>query len=268
MPQKREEEFAKRGIDAFHGTARFSRADTVAVDGSTLRARHILIASGARPAPLVFPGAEHLTLSDAFMELERLPKRIVMVGGGYIATEFSHIAARAGTKVSVIQREERMLPHFDPDLVAWLIEKFKDIGIDVRTKITVTAIEPIGNAYRVRAQTPEAEIFIDADLVVHAAGRVPNIDNLDLAVAGVSVEKGRLCLNQYLQSVSNPIVYAAGDAAALGPPLTPVSSRRRQDRCCQYTRRQPSPAQLWRRPQRRFCVATDRGRWPFRSCSA
>jgi glutathione reductase (NADPH) len=224
VPQKREGDFAKSGIDAFHGTARFSGANTVAVDGSTLNARHILIASGARPAPLAFPGAEHLTLSDAFMELERLPKRIVMVGGGYIAAEFSHIAARAGAKVTVIQRGERMLPRFDPDLVGWLMGKFKDIGIDVRTRSTVTAIEPIGNAYRVRAQTPEAEVSFDADLVVHAAGRVPDTDSLDLAAAGVAVENGRLRLNQYLQSVSNPIVYAAGDAAALGPPLTPVSS--------------------------------------------
>jgi glutathione reductase (NADPH) len=66
---------------------------------------------------LDFPGAEHLTLSDAFMELEVLPERIVMVGGGYIAAEFSHIAARAGAKVTVLQRGERMLPHFDPELI-------------------------------------------------------------------------------------------------------------------------------------------------------
>ncbi len=95
--------------------------------------RHILIASGARPVPLGFPGAEHVITSDAFMELEHLPERIVMVGGGYIAAEFSHIAARAGRKVIVLQRAERMLPKFDADLVSWLMEKFREIGIDVRT---------------------------------------------------------------------------------------------------------------------------------------
>ena len=94
--------------------ARFAAPDTVAVEGRSLQGRHILIASGARPAALGFAGAEHLTPSDAFTELERLPRRIVMVGGGYIAAEISHIAARAGAKVTVLQRGERMLPNFDP----------------------------------------------------------------------------------------------------------------------------------------------------------
>jgi glutathione reductase (NADPH) len=78
---------------------------------------YIVIAGGARPVPLAFPDAEHAITSDAFMELEDLPKRIVMVGGGYIAAEFSHIAARAGAKVTVLQRAERMLTRFDPELV-------------------------------------------------------------------------------------------------------------------------------------------------------
>jgi glutathione reductase (NADPH) len=224
VPSKREQSFAEQGIDAFHGAARFTGPDTVAVDGRALKGRHILIASGARPAPLAFPGAEHLTLSDAFMELERLPERIVMVGGGYIAAEFSHIAARAGAKVTVLQRGERMLPRFEPELVAWLMEKFREIGVEVRTGNAVTAVERSGNAYRVHAQTPDGEAVVAGDLVVHAAGRVPDIEDLDLPAAGVAIENGRLRLNEYLQSVSNPIVYAAGDAAAQGPPLTPVSS--------------------------------------------
>jgi hypothetical protein len=101
VPRKREAGFARQGISAYHGAARFCGPDMVEVNGSTLKGRHIVIASGARPASLSFPGAEHLTLSDAFMELERLPERIVMVGGGYIAAEFSHVAARACKKHKV-----------------------------------------------------------------------------------------------------------------------------------------------------------------------
>jgi len=82
-----------------------------------LVSRHILIATGARPVPLSFPGAEHLIANEEFMELDDLPNRIVLVGGGYIASEFSHIAARAGAKVTVLQRSSRVLPNFDPDLV-------------------------------------------------------------------------------------------------------------------------------------------------------
>jgi len=158
------------------------------------------------------------------MELEHLPERIVMVGGGYIAAEFSHIAARAGAKVTVLQRGERMLPKFDADLVGWLMEKFREIGIDVRTQNTATAIERSGQEYRVHTQTSQGEAVVVADLVVHAAGRVPDIKELNLPAARVATEDGQLQLNEYLQSVTNPIVYAAGDAAAEGPPLTPVSS--------------------------------------------
>jgi glutathione reductase (NADPH) len=152
VPRKREENFAEQGIAAFHGMARFTGSDSVAVDGRILQARHILIASGARPAVLGFPGEEHLTTSDAFMELEHLPKRIVMVGGGYIAAEFSHIAARAGANVTVLQRAERMLPQFDPQLVGWLMEKFREIGVDVRTGNKVIAVERAGDQCRVHTQ--------------------------------------------------------------------------------------------------------------------
>lgn len=224
VPHNREEGFAAQGADVFHGTARFTGPDTVAVDGISLKGRHILIATGARPSPLGFPGEEHLTLSDAFMELQHLPNRVAMVGGGYIAAEFSHVAALAGAKVTVLQRGPRTLPKFDPDLTSWLMEKFDEIGIDVRTRNTVTAIERLGDSYRVHTEGPIGPAVVESDLVVHAAGRVPDIENLNLTAASVAVEKGRLCLNEYLQSISNPLVYAAGDAAAQGPPLTPVSS--------------------------------------------
>jgi glutathione reductase (NADPH) len=224
VPKKREESFAKQGIDAFHGMARFSGPDMLLVEGRALKSRNIVIAAGARPLSLGFPGADQAITSDAFMELEDLPKRIVMVGGGYIAAEFSHIAARAGAKVTVLQRAERMLTRFDPDLVGWLMEKFSEIGIEVQTGTAVEAIERVGSGFRVRARAKSREIAIDADLVVHAAGRAPDLDALNLAAAGVTVEHGQIVLNEFLQSVSNPAVYAAGDAAAKGPPLTPVSS--------------------------------------------
>jgi glutathione reductase (NADPH) len=87
----------------------------------------------------------------------------------------------------------------------------------------------------------DQEITTEADLVVHAAGRVPDLDALNLAAAGVAVEKGRLVLNEFLQSVSNPAVYAAGDAAAKGPPLTPVSSHDAKVVAAKSFRRQSAP---------------------------
>jgi glutathione reductase (NADPH) len=117
-----------------------------------------------------------------------------------------------------------MLPHFDPDLVGWLMVKFTELGIDVRTQATVARIEQTANGFLVHADGAGGKQAVAADLVVHAAGREPDLEELDLAAGHVTVCKGRLELNEYLQSISNPLVYAAGDAASVGPPLTPVSS--------------------------------------------
>jgi glutathione reductase (NADPH) len=224
IPHKQEQRYTDKGIDAFHGMARFTGPDVVTVDGQGLKARYILLASGARAVPLHIPGEEHVITSDRFLELDALPKHMVLVGGGYVAAEFSHLAARAGTRVTVLQGAERMLPAFDADVVGWLMEKFHELGIDVRTRSTVQRIEKTADGYLVHASTDGRTHTVAADLVVHAAGRIPDLEPLHLDVAGVTVEKGRLKLNEYLQSVSNPRVYAAGDAARIGPPLTPVSS--------------------------------------------
>lgn len=224
VPDKHEHSYAKKGIATFRGQARFTGRNSVEVEGAALEARHILIAAGAQPVTLGIPGEEHLITSEEFLALEALPQRIVMVGGGYIAAEFSHIAARAGAQVTVLQRGERMLTHFDPDLVGWLMEKFRAVGIDVRTETAVEGVEKTGTGYRVKSSSAGQAVTIETDLVVHAAGRAPALDALNPGAAGVAVRDGRLQLNEYLQSVSNPAVYAAGDTARAGPPLTPVSS--------------------------------------------
>lgn len=224
IPAKQEHRFVERGIDAFHGRARFIGRDTLAVADEVIRGTNILIATGARPVPLRIPGEEHVITSDGFLELERLPERLLFIGGGYIAGEFSHIAARAGARVTILQRAPRLLPRFDADLVGWLAGKYREIGIEVHTDTTVDEVVPLSRGFRVEARTAATHIAIEADCVVHAAGRAPEIASLDVAAAGIEIGKGRLKLNEFLQSVSNPAVYAAGDAAAAGPPLTPVSS--------------------------------------------
>jgi glutathione reductase (NADPH) len=224
IPAKHERMYVEKGIDPFHGHARFIDRNTMKVDDTLLKGRHFLIAAGAEPVRLGIPGEEYLATSEDFLNLERLPQRMVLVGGGYIAAEFSHIAARAGAKVTIFQRGERMLVHFDPDLVDWLMEKFAKIGVEVRTRTKVESIEKTANGYAVRTNSDGRSATVEADIVVHAAGRAPALDALDLGAANVAVKSGRLQLNEYLQSISNPAVYAAGDAAQMGPPLTPVSS--------------------------------------------
>ena len=224
VSKKREQRFAELAIDGYHGEARFTGPRAIEAGGEALEADHIVIAAGAEPVKLSIPGEEHLITSDDFLALERLPRRIVLVGGGYIAAEFSHIAARAGAEVTVLQRGDRMLTPFDPDLVGWLMERSRDLGIDLRTQTNVEAVEKADEGYRVSADADGRKVTFEADAVVHAAGRAPALSRLDLEAGDVAVEKGRLKLNEHLQSVSNPAVYAAGDAAQMGPPLTPVSS--------------------------------------------
>ncbi len=220
----KEKSFAKNGIDAYHGRAKFCGPRSVDVEGEVLEGRFVLIAVGAVPMHLGIAGEEHVVTSTDFLELDRLPKRIVLLGGGFIAAEFANIAAQAGAQVTVLEQLDRMLAPFDPDLVGWLMEKFREVGIDVRLQTRVTAIEKSSEGLIVRTLSNGKDALFKADLVVHAAGRVPDLEPLNLATAGVTTVKGRLALNEFLQSVSNPAVYAVGDAASSGPPLTPVSS--------------------------------------------
>jgi glutathione reductase (NADPH) len=224
VPANRERAFAEAGIAAFKGTARFLDETTVVVGDDRLRARHVVIASGAKPAPLAMPGARYVVTSDWFLDLDRLPERVLMIGGGYVSFEFAHIAARADAKVVVLHRGERPLMAFDPDLVALLVERSRAAGVTFHPNAPVEAIEKTTDAFRVLASLDGRRETFEADLVVHGAGRVPAIDALDLDKAHVRAGGRGVEVNEFLQSVSNPAVYAAGDAAASpGWPLTPVA---------------------------------------------
>ena len=224
VPAGREEALAKAGISAFHGRARFVGATTIAVDDEELDARHVHVATGAKPAELQITGREYLTTSDQFLELDALPARILFVGGGYVSFELAHVAARAGAQVTVVHRGQRPLEAFDPDLVALLVERTRQVGIDLRLGTPVERIEKTGDGFRVKARAKDEPSNFEADMVVHGAGRVPAIDDLDLDTAGVTHDARGIVVNEYMQSVSNPAVYAAGDAATGGLPLTPVAS--------------------------------------------
>jgi glutathione reductase (NADPH) len=224
VPEQNEHSFAEAGIITRHGRAHFVDRTSVEVGSDTLVGRYVVIAGGARRATLSIPGEDHLTTSTQFLELDSLPRRIAFVGGGYIAFEFAHIAARAGARVQVLHRGSRPLPKFDRDLVATLVEATKELGVELRLQTEVVAIARQADRLLVHARTGAQEQTFEADMAVHAAGRVPEIDDLDLEVAGVAWTAAGVTVNEYLQSVSNPTVYAAGDAVASGGfPLTPVA---------------------------------------------
>ena len=225
MPERIEGGLDKKGVATFHGQARFVNENTVEVAGqSRLQGRYILIATGAEPRPLAVPGADHVIDNAAFMELDDLPDRILFIGGGYISFEFAHIAARAGSNVSMIDRGARPLKRFDPDLVDKLVARSRALGIDIRLQTKLMSIERVADGYVVEVESGGAPESLKVDLVVHGAGRVPSIDRLDLAAAGIARAPAGIRVNGHLQSISNPAVYAAGDAAdTSGPRLTPVA---------------------------------------------
>ncbi len=237
FPKDREDSYIKAGIIPFHSHARFVGPNTVKVgyddNNDILNGRFILIATGAKPMNLNILGSENVVTSDQFLDLEgdHLPNRIVFIGGGYISFEFAHVAARAGAKVTILHRGKQPLEHFDPDLVNQLVQRSREIGIDVQLHRAVKRIDKSSDGnlavYAHDATTPDEKIStkLETDMIVHGAGRMPNIEGLDLIAANVEHNSRGIQVNEYLQSVSNPVVYAAGDVAASGgSPLTPVAS--------------------------------------------
>jgi glutathione reductase (NADPH) len=250
FPKHREEGYKKAGIISFHGHARFIGWNAIKVEGeekgnsnsTVLNGKKILVATGAKPVGLSIPGSANITTSDQFLEFgeDHLPNRIVFVGGGYISFEFAHIAARAGAKeVTILHRGKQPLEHFDPDLVNLLVQRSRDIGIDIELQSTVEKIDksPDDDGSYVVQYSNSSTVSdnnhnqnrtttrIECDMVVHGAGRIPNVEGLDLAAAGVEHTMQGIKVNEYLQSVTNPSIYAAGDVAASGGlPLTPVAT--------------------------------------------
>jgi glutathione reductase (NADPH) len=230
VPASREAAFQQAGIATVHGVAWFTGVDRLAVSeregDRELEATHFLIASGAEPRRLDIPGEKHLRTSTEFLELDALPRRIAFIGAGYIAFEFAHLTRRAGAEV-VMFGCEGALAQFDQDLVQRLVAHTRALGVDVRLNAPVTAIEARDGAYRVHFREARGDAAVEADLVVHAAGRLPKTRGLDLPTANVQTDaRGAVEVSPYLQSVSNPRVYAAGDAALPrgSLPLSPVAS--------------------------------------------
>lgn len=223
---KKQARLTEAGIRTLRGRARFVGRQEVEVDGERWHAEHVLVATGARPMDLPIEGRDSLVTSTDFLDLDELPAHITFVGGGFISFELGHVAAVAGARVTIVEMGERPLAGFDPDLVDLLCERSRGMGIDVRASTTVKSIEKQGDCFRVRAVLGGDTLDLDADLVVHGGGRVPAIDDLGLEQAAVEFDGKRgVTVNRRMQSVSNPAVYAVGDAAAGGLQLTPVASR-------------------------------------------
>ncbi|MBM7847822.1 dihydrolipoyl dehydrogenase family protein [Arthrobacter roseus] len=224
VPQGMEDELTGNGVTTFHGSARFTGPNQLDIDGAEHRAKRFLIAVGAHPRPLSFPGHEYLIDSTDFLNLDALPQRIVFVGGGFVSFEFAHIAARAGATCVIVDHGDRPLRGFDPDLVELLVKRTEQTGIRVQPATAVTSVTRTATGLDVTMEKGGEVFTIGADLVVHGAGRVANLDGLNLDAANIASGPQGVTVAGHLQSTTNPSVYAAGDAADTpGKPLTPVA---------------------------------------------
>ena len=224
VPDKMETGYQKAGVDTFHDAATFLGEDTLQVGDTTIKATKIVVATGARPRTLSMPGAEHTITSDDFLHLEEFPESIVFLGGGYVAFEFAHLAAKAGAQIMIIERGEYPLKHFEKELVEHVLKASKAHGIEVLLETEATEVRKLDSGFQVVSKGTEGEKVVESQLVVNAAGRVPEIDKLDLEKGKVAFGRKGIKVNEYLQSISNPRVYAAGDVAdSKGLPLTPVA---------------------------------------------
>jgi glutathione reductase (NADPH) len=181
-----ERDLSGNGVETLHGTATFTGAKRLEIDDHLYTADHFLIATGARPQGLHFDGAEHLIDSTTFLDLDRLPKRILFVGGGFVSFEFAHISARAGSSPVIIDHGTRPLKGFDPDLVQLLITRGAEAGVEVRSETSITSIEKTQAGYNVTIERSRQTAVIETDLVVHGAGRVAELSKLGLEAAGVA----------------------------------------------------------------------------------
>ena len=223
MPPKIEKGYQKNGIDTYHHSVKFISENQLQVGDDIIEADKIAIATGAKSLILDIPGGDLALTSTDFLNFQSLPKSLIFIGGGYIAFEFAHMAARYGSKVIILHRGDRPLENFDPFIVEQLTEATKRLTIEVVLNTNVIEIEKSGKGFKVTGEGEKGSQTWEAETVINSAGRPPAIFDLDLEKGKVTYGKRGVEVNEFLQSTSNPNVYAAGDAADTdGIPLTPV----------------------------------------------
>ena len=211
------------GVETLHERAELVDAHTIRLTDSdrTVSARYILVATGGQPYVPQIPGAEHTITSNEAFHLETLPKRVVIVGAGYIALEFACIFNGLGVDVHVVYRGDQVLRGFDDDLRDGLADAMRERGIEIQLKTDVTEIAARDGTFEVALSSGET---IETDLVMYATGRVPNTRGLGLEKAGIKVgTKGEIVVDDIgCSSVEN--IYAVGDVT-YDVQLTPVAIR-------------------------------------------
>lgn len=211
-------------VSVMHGAARVIDPHTVEVNGQRFRAQNILIATGGRPFLPAVPGIEHAITSNEAFDLPALPKRVLIVGGGYIAVEFAGIFKGLGAQVTLSYRGDQILRGFDDDVRLHLHDEMAKKGVAMRLRTDVARIDKSANGAFTVKLTGEAEETLEVDAVMYATGRVPHTQGLGLNDVGVNLDRDGGVLVNALGQTNIPSIHAVGDVTNRIA-LTPVAIR-------------------------------------------
>ncbi len=213
------------GIDLINGEAKFVDENTVEVNGKKLSAKRFLIATGASPSIPTISGldeVDYLT-STTLLELKKVPKRLTVIGSGYIGLELGQLFHNLGAEVTLIQRSERLLKEYDTEISEAVEKAFIEQGINVVKGATYERVEQVGDVKKVYVKVNGKEKVVESEHLLVATGRKPNTDALNLSAAGVEVGKQKeILINDYART-NNEYIYAAGDVT-LGPQFVYVAA--------------------------------------------
>jgi glutathione reductase (NADPH) len=207
------------GVQLLRGWAQLVDAHTLQLGERRVTARHILVATGGRPSVPEFPGRDLVLTSDDMFDLDPFPKRLAVVGGGYIACEFASIFQGLGAQVTQLNRSAQVLRGFDEEVRQFLAAEMGKAGVDLRQNTQVASVRRAGHELLLTLGSGEE---LAADAVLFATGRVPNVEGLGLETAGVKQsENGAVIVDAHYQS-NVPSIHALGDVTARVQ-LTPVA---------------------------------------------
>ena len=212
--------FKRNGVERIEGYARFVDKNTVEVNGELIKANHIVIATGARPTIPDIPGKELGVVSDDVFAWEELPKSVAVVGAGYIAVEMAGLLHGLGVHAELFVRKEGPLRNFEPGIISALVEEMERTNLPLHTHKIPTKLEKLENG--LLQLTFEDGTTHTAEQVLWAIGRTPNVEQLNLEAAGVTLtERGYIAVDAY-QNTATPGIYAIGDVTG-HLELTPVA---------------------------------------------
>ncbi len=212
---------AKNNVDVINGFAKFVNANTVEVNGEQITADHILIATGGRPSRPDIKGAEYGIDSDGVFALNALPKRVAVVGAGYIAVELAGVLNSLGAETHLFVRQNTPIRSFDPLIIDTLVEVLTQDGITLHSKaIPQEVIKNADGSLTLKLEDGRETVV---DTLVWAIGREPATDKINLAATGVATnERGFIKVDKY-QNTNVKGIYAVGDIIEGGIELTPVA---------------------------------------------